>query len=92
MLYLSHQEIPVNLEEKKRRWLLMKNREISTINKETSSILINIFKFFMEHTNIEFDGKNKIAKVKYSGPNGWKFSFQSSYDKPIDIIVGEDDE
>ncbi|MGN1343666.1 MAG: hypothetical protein ACI4U3_03750 [Traorella sp.] len=64
----------------------MKSGKISTVNKETSSILINIFKFFMEHTNIEFDGEKKIAKVKYSGPNGWKFSFQSSFEKPLEII------
>lgn len=72
----------------------MKSREVIVVNKETNNVLINIFKFFMDHVNIELDGEKKIAKVKYTGPNGWKFSFQSSFEKPyesVDAVEVEDE-
>ena len=67
----------------------MKNKEIVVVNKDTKNTIVNIFKFFMEHINIELDGETKVARIKYSGPNGWKVSLQSSYEKRIDVVETE---
>lgn len=63
----------------------MKANNNVTTKKEWSLVILDIFRFFLQHTNIEFDGYSKTVKVKYDGPNGWKFSIDTAYQPVIDV-------
>ena len=40
--------------------------------------ILGIARFFLEHSEINFNGAEHTASIKYKGPNGWKMSFEAS--------------
>lgn len=50
------------------------------VRHEWLNMVIDIVRFFLCHSSIEYDGANRAAKVKYNGPSGWKFSLDASFD------------
>ncbi|MDY5113720.1 MAG: hypothetical protein SPE66_08405 [Bilifractor sp.] len=44
----------------------------------------NAIFFFLQHTSLEYDGNTRTAKVNYHGPNGWKFSMNTSFNPVIE--------
>ena len=56
------------------------------VRHEWLNAVLDIIHFFLQHSNIEYDGARRIAKVKYNGPNGWKVSLDTSFDSGFEKI------
>lgn len=44
----------------------------------------NAISFFLQHTSLEYDGNTRTARVNYHGPNGWKFTVNTSFNPVIE--------
>lgn len=61
------------------------------IKKEWALSLLDILRFFLQHSVIEYDGTSRVVKVKYNGPSGWKFSLDKSFQPTIETNVIDDE-
>ena len=57
----------------------MNSKKTVVIRREWAELAIDIIRFFIQHSTIEFDGANRKALVKYRGPQGWSVSISTSY-------------
>ena len=63
----------------------MDNRNAVVIRREWMEVALDIIRFFLQHSTVEFDGKARKAKVKYHGPNGWNLSVDTSFDSCVQL-------
>ena len=68
----------------------MNTQQPVLIKKEWALSLLDILRFFLQHSVIEYDGNSRMAKVNYNGPSGWKFSLNTSFQPVIDAQVEDD--
>ncbi|NCD04142.1 MAG: hypothetical protein EOM00_14350 [Clostridia bacterium] len=69
----------------------MNTQQSVPIRKEWALSLLDILRFFLQHSVIEYDGTNRMAKVNYNGPSGWKFSLNTSFQPIIDAYLIDDE-
>lgn len=67
----------------------MKYYDNVPVKKEWGLAILDVFRFFLQHTNIEIDGANQTARVNYNGPNGWKFSIDTAHQPMIDVSASD---
>ena len=56
------------------------NTTTITVKREWVEVTINIIRFFLQHSTIEYDGMSQKAKVRYLGPSGWSIAVDASFD------------
>lgn len=54
------------------------------IKKDWCQMMIEAFRFFLQHTSIEIDGTTQVARVNYRGPHGWSLSIKSTCSEMIE--------
>lgn len=55
-------------------------------------VILGIARFFLEHSEINFNGAEHTASIKYKGPNGWRMSFEASPEVECqgkELLLGE---
>ena len=67
-----------------------KNKTV-VVKREWIEVAFDIFRFFLQHSTVEYDGMNKKARVKYNGPNGWNVCFDASFSPEIQMSIGAED-
>lgn len=68
----------------------MKNEHEVVVRKEWVEVALEIVRFFLHHSTIEFDGKAQKAKVRYQGPKGWNVSVDTSFSPEFQICNKEE--
>lgn len=50
------------------------------VRREQGSIIVDVIRFLLQHSCIEYDGPKHTVRLKYSGPNGWNVMLNTSFD------------
>ena len=56
------------------------NNNAVAVKREWVTVVLDVIRFFFQHSTFEYDGMNRRARVKYHGPNGWNISVGTSFD------------
>ena len=59
----------------------MKSTNTTTIRTEWIDSILDVTRFILHHTSLEYDGINHVTYVHYRGPKGWSIS--SSIPHPV---------
>ena len=62
----------------------------SVVSREWMEIVLDIIRFFFQHSIVEFDGMSRKVKVRYHGPKGWNISVDTSFDPNIQLGEGSE--
>ncbi|SFO17406.1 hypothetical protein SAMN05216351_10435 [Pseudobutyrivibrio sp. JW11] len=64
---------------------MAQNKQNSVVVKrEWTDIVIEVVRFFIQHSTIEISGEERKVSVKYNGPNGYKLSLDAKADNYVD--------
>lgn len=55
------------------------------VKREWITVVLDVIRFFFQHSTFEYDGMNRKARVKYHEPNGWNVSVGTSFDPDVRI-------
>lgn len=50
------------------------------VRRERANIILDMVRFLLQYSCIEYDGPKHTVRVKYSGPNGWNVMLNMSFD------------
>ena len=68
------------------RLIIMENRSNAVkVKREWADYVLQVVRFFVQHSTIEVDGMERKISVKYHGSNGYVLSFDTRPERQFDI-------
>ena len=59
----------------------MNGNNEAVVRREWMNAVVDIIRFFFQHSTVEFDGPERKARVRYFGPKGWNVSVETTLDR-----------